>query len=136
MANSSIADVISRRRNREQRRAPQPPAAIARSPCWSCCRPTTSKMRCRPLLDSIQAALEPAGIPYRVIVVDDGSRDGTGRVAERKHRSHMPVELVTHDKNQGLAAAIRTGLTRRARPLRPQRRHRHDGFRQHASAAA
>jgi dolichol-phosphate mannosyltransferase len=63
-----------------------------------------------PLLDEIKSALEPAGIPYSVIVVDDGSRDGTGRVA-REASFHMPVELVTHAVNQGLAAAIRTGLS-------------------------
>jgi dolichol-phosphate mannosyltransferase len=62
-----------------------------------------------PLLDAIKAALEPAGIPYGVIVVDDGSRDGTGRVASQAS-FHMPVELVTHKINQGLAAALRTGL--------------------------
>ena len=63
-----------------------------------------------PLLVSIQAALEPAEIPYRVIVVDDGSRDDTAKVA-REAAGHLPVELVPHGVNQGLAAAIRTGLT-------------------------
>src|SRR4051794_31995339 len=62
-----------------------------------------------PLLAAIKAALEPAEIPYRVIVVDDGSRDGTADVA-RRLAERMPVELVPHVKNQGLAAAIRTGL--------------------------
>ncbi len=62
-----------------------------------------------PLLDAIRAALEPAGIPYGVIVVDDGSSDGTGRAAGQAS-FHMPVELVTHEVNQGLAAALRTGL--------------------------
>ncbi|HVT29437.1 MAG TPA: glycosyltransferase family 2 protein [Lacipirellulaceae bacterium] len=63
-----------------------------------------------PLLDAIQSALEPANIPYRVIVVDDGSRDHTAQLA-REASSRMPVELVMHKQNQGLAAAIRTGLT-------------------------
>ncbi|MEX2315532.1 MAG: glycosyltransferase family 2 protein [Pirellulales bacterium] len=63
-----------------------------------------------PLLTAIQAALDPAGIAYCVIVVDDGSRDATADVA-RKAAERLPVELVLHAKNQGLAAAIRTGLT-------------------------
>ena len=62
-----------------------------------------------PLLDAIQSALEPAGVAYRVIVVDDGSRDGTAGVATEASL-RMPVELVPHVVNQGLAAAIRTGL--------------------------
>jgi dolichol-phosphate mannosyltransferase len=63
-----------------------------------------------PLLYSIQAALEPANIPYRVIVVDDGSHDATADVT-RRAIERMPVKLVPHGTNQGLAAAIRTGLT-------------------------
>jgi dolichol-phosphate mannosyltransferase len=63
-----------------------------------------------PLLAAIQAALDPAGIDYRVIVVDDGSRDGTAQVARDAAR-WLPVQLVSHGVNQGLAAAIRTGLT-------------------------
>jgi dolichol-phosphate mannosyltransferase len=63
-----------------------------------------------PLLASIQGALEPAGISYGVIVVDDGSRDQTAEVA-RRAAEKMPVDLVSHGANQGLAAAIRTGLS-------------------------
>jgi dolichol-phosphate mannosyltransferase len=42
-------------------------------------------------------------------VVDDGSRDATASIA-REAAMHGPVELIMHVKNQGLAAAIRTGL--------------------------
>jgi glycosyltransferase involved in cell wall biosynthesis len=45
----------------------------------------------------------------RVIVVDDGSRDGTGEVARR-----AGAEVVRHDANRGKGAAIRTGLLRAA----------------------
>jgi dolichol-phosphate mannosyltransferase len=63
-----------------------------------------------PLLDAIRAALEDGPWPYKVIVVDDGSRDATALVAS-KATFTMPVELVEHRVNRGLAAAIRTGLT-------------------------
>jgi dolichol-phosphate mannosyltransferase len=62
-----------------------------------------------PLLEAIHAALEPVGIDYGVIVVDDGSRDATASIA-REAAAEGPVELIMHVKNQGLAAAIRTGL--------------------------
>ncbi len=42
----------------------------------------------------------------RIIVVDDGSTDGTGQVA----RSHGADLVVRHDKNRGLGAALRTGM--------------------------
>jgi len=63
-----------------------------------------------PLLTSIEAALEPAEIAYRVIVVDDGSQDDTAKIA-CDAANRLPVDLVPHGVNQGLAAAIRTGLT-------------------------
>jgi dolichol-phosphate mannosyltransferase len=62
-----------------------------------------------PLLSAIQTALEPVNVPYGVIVVDDGSRDDTASVA-REASARLPVELVSHGQNRGLAAAIRTGL--------------------------
>jgi dolichol-phosphate mannosyltransferase len=62
-----------------------------------------------PLLDSIRAVLDGGPWPYKVIVVDDGSRDATALVAS-KATFVMPIELVEHRVNRGLAAALRTGL--------------------------
>ena len=60
------------------------------------------------LLDRIQRAL--AGwADYRILVVDDGSRDRTGEIV-RKAGERMPVELIQHPTNLGLGAAVRTGL--------------------------
>jgi dolichol-phosphate mannosyltransferase len=47
--------------------------------------------------------------PFHVVVVDDGSIDGTGEVA-RSFSRRLPVTVLVHATNQGLAAAIRTGL--------------------------
>lgn len=66
-----------------------------------------------PLLDRIDDALRTLPIPYRVIVVDDGSRDGTSEViADRSRR--LPVSVITHPVNLGLGATIRDGLTEAA----------------------
>lgn len=65
------------------------------------------------LLDGIAAALDGAGMPYRVVVVDDGSRDRTLAIAEELAR-RLPVEIVRHPVNQGLGAALRDGLTHAA----------------------
>jgi len=61
------------------------------------------------LFDRIDGALRKDRIPYRVIAVDDGSTDGTPDVIER-YRSRTPLQLVQHNTNQGLGAAIRSGL--------------------------
>jgi dolichol-phosphate mannosyltransferase len=60
------------------------------------------------LLERIEHAL--AGwANYRVLIVDDGSKDRTAAIA-REAAQRMPVELIQHQRNQGLGAAIRTGL--------------------------
>ncbi len=50
-----------------------------------------------------------SGSKYQVLVINDGSTDGTVAVAEQE-RSRMPVRVINHDRNRGLAQAIRTGL--------------------------
>lgn len=54
------------------------------------------------------------GFVDHIIVVDDGSGDGTGRIALRSQRRGL--EVVRHAKNRGVGAAIATGY-RRARAL-------------------
>lgn len=44
---------------------------------------------------------------YEVVVVDDGSRDGTGQRALAA--SEGDVQLVTHPRNQGMGASMRDG---------------------------
>ncbi len=62
-----------------------------------------------PLLDRLKAAMEEAKLDYRVVVVDDGSRDQTLAVA-RRYGEQMPLTVVVHEVNQGLGAALRDGL--------------------------
>ena len=60
------------------------------------------------LLGRIKSALE-GWADYRVLVVDDGSTDRTAAIATEA-ATRMPVTLIQHPHNQGLGAAIRTGL--------------------------
>lgn len=63
-----------------------------------------------PLLADMKAAL--TGVPsipsWRVVVVDDGSKDGTSEAA--RSVAGIPLDLVVHEVNQGLGAAMRTGI--------------------------
>jgi len=61
------------------------------------------------LLDRIDTAMWEEGFSYRVIVIDDGSHDATVKIVQ-DYSSRMPIMLKRHDVNQGLGAAIRSGL--------------------------
>ena len=61
-----------------------------------------------PLLRRVGAAWS-GRLRFQVLVVDDGSRDETAAVAEAAS-GRLPVEVVRHGRNRGLAAAIRTGI--------------------------
>ncbi len=47
---------------------------------------------------------------FEVVVVDDGSRDGTGQVLEELARMCPALRIVTHPQNRGYGAALRTGF--------------------------
>lgn len=63
-----------------------------------------------PLLDAM-AALRETQIPdLCVIVVDDGSRDSTPQVVRSQSETRPWLSLAQHERNMGLAQAIRTGF--------------------------
>ena len=65
--------------------------------------------RIESLLRHVDEALEDAAIAYRVILVDDGSRDSTRDIV-RACAERMPIRLMEHEVNLGLGATIRDGL--------------------------
>lgn len=62
-----------------------------------------------PLLTKLRNVMEGLAVPYRVLVVDDGSSDGTADVVH-EFAAAMPVKVVPHATNMGLHQALRTGL--------------------------
>ncbi len=53
-------------------------------------------------------ALGPAGFSFEVVVVNDGSRDDTGRVLRELQRAHPFLRVVTHRRQRGIADALRS----------------------------
>ena len=52
-----------------------------------------------------------------IIVVDDGSMDGTWGVLEELGKRDQRIKLFRHDKNQGKGAALRTGFAQAVAPI-------------------
>lgn len=48
---------------------------------------------------------------YEIIIVNDGSRDSTKRVAEKIARRNKRVRVINHSRNRGYGQALKTGFS-------------------------
>src|SRR5437667_7667219 len=62
------------------------------------------------LYDELTSALEPVGVSWEAIFVDDGSTDGTFAALTRLHNSAQNVRVVRLRRNFGKAAALVSGF--------------------------
>ena len=62
------------------------------------------------LLDELRASLDPAGIVFQVLFVDDGSQDRTAEVARQLAATHKNVRAIILSRNFGHQAAVSLGL--------------------------
>jgi glycosyltransferase involved in cell wall biosynthesis len=63
-----------------------------------------------PLYRAITAAVAPLGVSFEIVFVDDGSRDGTVRIADEIARSDPRVCLVKFRRNYGQTPAMAAGI--------------------------
>ncbi len=64
----------------------------------------------RPAVADLLAELRKNPRPFELIVVDDGSQDGTGDLADEIARNELEVRVVHHPTNLGLGGGYRTGF--------------------------
>jgi glycosyltransferase involved in cell wall biosynthesis len=61
-------------------------------------------------ITSVIAAVREMVDDYEIIVVDDGSADATGRLAEQEARDNPRVKVLRNPRNKGFGCAYRHGL--------------------------
>ncbi|HEY6198564.1 MAG TPA: glycosyltransferase family 2 protein [Candidatus Binatia bacterium] len=63
-----------------------------------------------PLVDEIRAALDPVGKNYEIVVVDDGSIDGTYPLILSLHKKEPRLKAIRLKRNFGQTAAVAAGF--------------------------
>ncbi len=61
-------------------------------------------------LAGIMTYLEKQPLPFEVVIVDDGSIDGTAAMVEKLAERTPHVRLVRHPRNRGKGQAVKTGM--------------------------
>jgi glycosyltransferase involved in cell wall biosynthesis len=64
----------------------------------------------RPLYAAIVSGVAPLGVAFEIVLVDDGSRDRTARVADEIARTDSRVCLVRFRRNYGQTPAMAAGI--------------------------
>jgi len=59
----------------------------------------------------IRVELARLGVDHELVIIDDGSRDGSGEIADRLARDLPGVRVVHHPTNRGLGAVYRQAFT-------------------------
>ncbi len=60
-------------------------------------------------IQEIVRRVQATGLASQIIIVDDGSTDGTQAILQGL-KQHSNIHILFHDRNQGKGTAIRTGL--------------------------
>ena len=63
-----------------------------------------------PLYERLVAALEPLGKPYEIVLVDDGSHDGSDKALDALAAKDARVKVVHFRRNYGQTAAMMAGI--------------------------
>ena len=62
------------------------------------------------LKQALESVLAQTHAPKEIIVVDDGSKDGTRDILKKLAEKHKNIQLIFQEVNQGKGAALRTGF--------------------------
>jgi polyisoprenyl-phosphate glycosyltransferase len=82
-----------------------------RGPVFSIVAPVFNEEETIPhFYQRVVSVMEPLGEPFEIVLVNDGSRDGSSRVLAELHQSDPRVRIVEFSRNFGHQIAISAGL--------------------------
>ena len=61
-------------------------------------------------VDSILAALDHKFGSYEILIFDDGSTDGTGRIADQLSHQNSNIKVIHHKENKGVGYTLREAI--------------------------
>ncbi|MEA2473536.1 MAG: hypothetical protein QOE06_1451 [Thermoleophilaceae bacterium] len=67
-------------------------------------------------VSAARSAARRYALRHEIVIVDDGSTDGTGAMAAMLARAAPGVRVVTHERNRGYGAAVRSGIAAATMP--------------------
>jgi glycosyltransferase involved in cell wall biosynthesis len=64
----------------------------------------------RTVAEKALGLLRALGSNHEIIIIDDGSPDRSGEIADELSREHLCIRVIHHKDNLGYGAAVRTGI--------------------------
>ncbi len=64
----------------------------------------------RPTLEELASTMASSGIEHEIVVVDDGSTDGTSEQVRQLVEELPAVRLLVHERNRGYGASLKSGI--------------------------
>ncbi len=87
------------------------PSAVAARPRLSLVFPAFNEAENLPtLLETATKIGDQLGVPFEIVIVDDGSRDASAALLRNWRARDERVRCIHHPSNQGYGAALRAGL--------------------------